>query len=158
MHVFTFFLIAFVSLSPEGEKHYKKVRNDTGSLTAEGWMLDGKKVDFWFYYYSNGKIKAKGHYSNDKKTDYWHYYSANGKLEAEGHYADNKRTLWWSFYDKDGVLKYKFQFQNGVKNGYCLVYKNDEIVKAAKYVNGIKLKEWSDYDQFTKENNLLDLR
>ena len=33
-----------------------------------------------------------------------------------------------------------------------------QIVKASKYKNGKKIKEWTDFSSFKDENNLNDLR
>ncbi len=62
------------------------------------------------------------------------------------------------FYDKKGFLNHKCQLKNNQKNGYCLVYKKNKLVKASKFKEGIKIKEWKDFASFKEENNLNDLR
>ena len=61
-------------------------------------------------------------------------------------------------YNYQKELIQNFFRQNGKKNGYCLKYKNGELIAAEKYLNGKKVKEWHDFISFKKENNLSDLR
>tara|TARA_R110002049_G_scaffold122465_2_gene277297 strand:+ start:7437 stop:7613 length:177 start_codon:yes stop_codon:yes gene_type:complete len=53
---------------------------------------------------------------------------------------------------------HKCQLENNQKNGYCLMYKNEKIVSAAKYKSEKKIKTWTNFKAFRKENNLLDLQ
>ena len=48
--------------------------------------------------------------------------------------------------------------KNNKKNGYCLRYNQQKLVKAEKYQQGKKIKEWTDLASFKKENSLFDLR
>ena len=51
-----------------------------------------------------------------------------------------------------------YQLKNNQKNGYCLLYKKQKLVKAVKFKNGKKIKEWSDFSSFKEENSLNDLK
>ena len=55
-------------------------------------------------------------------------------------------------------INHKCQLKDNHKNGYCLMYKNEKLIAASKYKAGKKLKEWTDFLSFKKENNLSDLR
>ena len=109
-------------------------------------------------YHNNGKMKAEGWMLNNKKTDYWFFYRKDATKEKEGHYINDNKENWWIFYDKLEEVSFKCQFKKNKKNGYCLIYKNNNLVKASKFKDGKLIKEWNDFDSFRKENNLRDLR
>ena len=158
MQLFTILFLSVLCLTPNGEKHYSKVYYADGDIACEGWVQDSKKVDFWIFYHANGQVKNKGHYALGYREKYWHHYTNNGSLESEGHYLKGKKNNWWSYYNSTGEVIHKCQLHNDVKNGYCLHFKGNEIVKASRYSEGKKQQEWTDYTVFTRENNLLNLR
>lgn len=150
--------ITFASDNSLIEKAYTKTFYDNGNIKAEGWIIDSKKDGYWKFYYRNGQLKKEGHLSKDKPTKYWYFYRDNGILESEGHYDKGVKTKWWLYYDNEENVNHKCQLKNGEKNGYCLIYNNNKIVKAAKFKNGKKIKEWTDYNSFKKDNKLSDLK
>jgi len=155
---FIVILITALYLAPAGSKKYSKLYYDDGSMQAEGWMQDAKKVDYWVFYYKNGKVKERGHFVSNLKDKYWYFYNNKGVLQSEGHYLRGQKNNWWSFYNSTGQIIHKCQLKDGIKNGYCLHFEDNEIVKASKYSNGRKQDEWTDYSLFTRDNNLLDLK
>lgn len=156
--ILTFFLsYAFLSIDAESKRY---VRNHylNGILKSEGWEEEHKKEGFWRFYNYSKKLSAKGHFKDDKKNGYWYFYSKEGILIKEGHYFNDKKTNWWLFYDTKGQIDHKCQLNNGIKDGYCLQYKDQELISALKYKDGTKIKEWTDFKTFRKENNLLHLK
>ena len=141
-----------------GQKNYQKNYFDNGSLASEGWIESGKKVRYWKFYHDNGNLKSEGHYNNNLAHKFWKYYRYNGTKQSEGHVINGKKTKWWVFYDELENVNHKCQLKDGVKDGYCLRYKNNKLVKAEKYANGKKINEWTDYRSFRKENKLSDLK
>lgn len=154
------FLIIFLTCSFLGfsQKIYKKKYHDNGNLKQEGWLKDNIKQGYWKFYHTNGQIEQKGHYENGLKHKYWYFYHENSFKHKEGHYNNGTQSKWWAFYNKKGQIIHKCQFKNNEKNGYCLVYQHNKLVKASKFVNGKKIKEWKDFSSFKKENNLSDLK
>ncbi|MFV9550010.1 hypothetical protein [Algibacter sp. PT7-4] len=55
-------------------------------------------------------------------------------------------------------VQHKCQLKDNKKNGYCLLYKNEKLVSASKYKAGKKIKEWTTFTSFKKENKLSDLK
>ncbi|WP_075340412.1 toxin-antitoxin system YwqK family antitoxin [Tenacibaculum agarivorans] len=151
-------LFLFVSIIGIAQKVYQKNYYPDGSIQEEGWIKDNVKHDFWKFYYQNGKIKEKGHYKNGLKHKYWYFYRENSSKIKEGHYVNGIENKWWSYFNKDGQLIHKCQLRDNKKNGYCLVYKQNKLVKASKFVNDKKIKEWTDFSSFKRENNLNDLK
>ena len=76
----------------------------------------------------------------------------------EGHFSDGTKHKWWLFYDDMGHVNHKCQLKNNRKNGYCVMYEMEKLVKASKYKEGKKIKEWTDFSSFKKENKLSDLQ
>ncbi len=150
--------IAFANDHGLNEKTYSKKYYASGKIKAEGWIVDSKKDGYWKFYYRNGQLEKEGHLSKDKPTKYWYFYRDNGILESEGHYESGTKTNWWLYYDSAEKINHKCQLKNGHKNGYCLIYSNDKIVKASKFKDGKKIKEWTDFKSFKKDNKLSDLR
>ena len=106
-------------------------------------------------YHPNGKLKEEGWILNDKKTDYWFYYYENGLKKEEGHYKDNQKTNWWIYYNEKQNITKKCEYKSNKLNGITIVYNKGEIIKAEKYTNGKKIKTWTDLDAFKKDNNYL---
>ncbi|KAA1243867.1 toxin-antitoxin system YwqK family antitoxin [Aquimarina sp. RZ0] len=137
------------------EKEYHREYYDNGLIKTEGWKINDQKTDYWFVYYPNGKVAEKGHFLHGKKEGYWYFYSQNNELLKEGHFKNNKAENWWIIYDiassKTKITK-KYQYQNDKKNGFCLLYKNDRLFKAEKYINDEKTGEWTDISSFKRDN------
>lgn len=139
-------------------KFYHREFYDTGKLKAQGWFIDFNKEMYWTYFYENGKIMESGSYKSNLRDGYWYFYSKDGKLEMEGHFNKNQKVKWWLFYDENEKINHKCQLKDGVKNGYCLKYRNEELTSAEKFKDGKKVKEWFSFASFKKENKLSDLK
>ncbi|MFS4454760.1 toxin-antitoxin system YwqK family antitoxin [Maribacter sp. 2304DJ31-5] len=153
------FSFLFVVTAPTNEdKTYQKTYYDNGKLRSEGWVRFNIKTDYWKFYHKNGHISAQGHYAYDKREKYWYFYDENSVRTQEGHYKNGEKINWWLFYDKQGRINHKCQLNKGVKNGYCLKYKNEKLTSAEKYSDGKKIKEWTNFVDFKRENSLSDLK
>ena len=97
-------------------------------------------------------MKEEGWLVNDKKSDYWFYYFETGDKKEEGHYYNNQKTSWWIYYDKKRKVIKKCEYKNNVLNGLTIIYKNGEIVSAEEYTMGKKIKSWESLSEFKKDN------
>lgn len=104
-------------------------------------------------YYPNKKLKEEGWILNNKKTDYWFYYYENGNKKEEGHYKNNLKINWWLFYDENQIMIKKSEYKNGKPHGLSILFTNGQISKAEKYHNGKKIKTWTTLEDFKKDNN-----
>ncbi|WP_233783183.1 toxin-antitoxin system YwqK family antitoxin [Flavivirga eckloniae] len=155
---FSLYVIFFFILQASAQDVYKKNYDDGGNLISEGWISNNQKVKYWTFYYPNGIVKKEGHFHQDKPIKYWYFYAVNGNKKSEGHFVNGKKNNWWLFYDDMEKINHKCQLKNNQKNGYCLMYKNEKLVSARKYKDGKKIKEWTDFKSFRKENKLSDLQ
>ena len=150
-----FGFLAFIN--PE-DKRYERTYYDDGTLESEGWLRYNTRTDYWTFYHPNGKKSQQGFYSYGKKEKYWFFYDENRIRTKEGRFKENSEIGWWLFYDKQGRINHKCQLTNGIKDGYCLKYKNAKLISAEKYSKGEKIKEWTSFSAFTHENSLSDLK
>ena len=109
-------------------------------------------------YFDIGNVDEEASSKDENQRKYWYFYSQNETLEKEGHFNEGVKNNWWLFYDDKGNINHKCQLKNNQKNGYCLIYDNKKLIKASKFKEVKKIKEWRDFSSFKKENNLLDLR
>ena len=151
-------VLLFASKEVHSQKTYQKVYFENGNIKEEGWLKDDVKFDYWKTYYENAKLKSEGRYKNGKKDKYWYFYNEDGTKKSEGHFKADRKSKWWLFYDDMNQIDHKCQLKNGQKNGYCLHYKNEKLIRAEKYKLGKKIKEWTDFRSFRKENKLSDLQ
>lgn len=140
------------------QEKYQKSYYKNDVLKAEGWIKDNKKTGYWKFYHRNGNLKKEGRFKDGLESKYWYFYSKNSVKEKEGHFSKGKQQKWWLFYDKLGNLNHKCQLKDNRKNGYCFIYVEKKLQKALQFKNGEKMKEWTDFSSFRKENNLNDLR
>ena len=148
-------LTAFTSSE---DKRYERTYYDDGTLKSEGWKRFNAKTDYWTFYHPNGKTSEKGFFAYDKREKYWFFYDQNRIRTKQGRYENGKEIGWWLFYDKKGRIDHKCQLKDGIEDGYCLKYKNAKMISAQKYSKGKKIKEWTDFSSFAKENSLSDLK
>ena len=147
-----------VTFSVSAQKEYQKKYFDNGQLQEEGWTKKGVKIKHWKFYYQNGTLQKQGSFKNGKPAKYWYFYRENGTKESAGHYVKGKKSKWWLFYDENEKVNHKCQLKNNQKNGYCLRYMGEELIRAEKYKNGEKIGEWTDLKSFKKENSVWDLQ
>ena len=154
-------LLSFIFLlgfSKPTKREYQRTYHNNGHIASEGWILSNKRDGYWKIYHENGNLSQQGNYKYNKREGYWYFYSENALPLKEGHYADNLKTNWWLFYDSQGRINHKCQLNQDLKNGYCLRYTNERLVLAEKYNKGKKIKEWTSFSAFQKENSLSDLK
>lgn len=140
------------------DKTYSKTYHANGKLASEGWLRYNVPTDYWKFYHENGRISEQGSYKYGKRDSYWYFFDEYRVRTQEGHYQNGEKVNWWLFYDSKGRINHKCQLRKGVRNGYCLKYMDEKLTSAEKYSNGKKIKEWTSFGDFTKENSLSDLK
>ncbi|RMB58542.1 hypothetical protein EAX61_09575 [Dokdonia sinensis] len=148
----TLFFLFSAPVLDGGSKSYEKLYDDAGNITAEGWKMGEMRVKYWKFYHPNGQVASKGHYEKNRKNEYWYYYNPEGKIIKEGHYDKGTAENWWIFYDLATREKRKVQFKNGLRNGFCLVYKNGSLKQVERYKNDKKNGVWNDVTSFKRDN------
>jgi antitoxin component YwqK of YwqJK toxin-antitoxin module len=126
----TSIIVLFCLFNTFSKKEYFKSYYPDGKLKEEGWILNGNKINYWFYYYENGNKKEEGHYENNQKVNWWVYYDIKQK-----------------------VIR-KSEFEADRLNGLTLIYSDGKLTKAEKYNYDIKVKTWTSYHEFKKDNGI----
>jgi antitoxin component YwqK of YwqJK toxin-antitoxin module len=153
-----FLCLGLLAFSNSEDLRYERNYYKDGTLASEGWMRFNVKTDYWIFYHPNGKKAEQGYFAYGKKENYWFFYDEHRIRTKEGHFKNNEQVGWWLFYDKKGRINHKCQLTSGVKDGYCLKYKDSKLISAEKYSKGKKIKEWTTFNAFTHENSLSELK
>lgn len=151
------FVFSFGNSSEENSTYHKEYYQQ-GKIKAEGWVKNGLKEGYWKFYHRNGKLSEKGRYIKGQREEYWHFYNETGRPKQAGHYRTGQKSEWWLFFDAQGRINHKCQLDHGKRNGYCLQYMDEELTSAEKYQNGKKVKKWTSFSSFKRENKLSDLK
>jgi hypothetical protein len=80
-------------------------------------------------------------------VDYWFYYFENGKKKEEGHFIRTKNANGGFYYSNEEINK--IRIENGQMNCF-LIYRSNQIIRAEKYIMGKKTKEWNLVTEFKK--------
>ena len=131
---------------------YEKNYHGNGQLASEGWRMGSQKIKYWKYYYKNGQLSSQGSYKKAQEDGYWYYYNREGRIVKEGHYKQGVAQDWWIFYDLAKREKRKIQYDAGKKNGYCLVYKKNTLIRAEKYEQDKRTGQWTSVREFKRDN------
>ncbi len=140
----------FLFLNSSIPKSYVHTYYNSGKKMSCGWVKANKKTDYWYFYYENGNKKSHGHFNNNLKQGFWFFFNNDETLLKKGHYEMGKPTGWWIYQKKN--IKEKCLFQKDGITRFCLVYKENQIIKASKYINDTFVQEWNSVGQFKRDN------
>jgi len=115
---------------------YQKFYYQTGVLSSEGTMRDGKPDGYWKSYFENGKLKSEGNRKNFELDSVWKFYNETGNPVLEISYKNGKKNgIKTSYLDKETI---KENFVNDVKEGWTRYYLPDGTLKAEiPFVKGL---------------------
>jgi antitoxin component YwqK of YwqJK toxin-antitoxin module len=137
-----------IGQQPKPTAHYQKLFYNSGQLKASGWVQNQQKIKYCKEYNPYGSLIAEGHYQSNEKCKYWFFYHFNGKLKGEGHYQNGQKNDWWNSYDDEGILIEKCQYKDNELHGYRVLLSAAKPYKVEMYVQGKKVKEWTNYTRF----------
>ena len=172
------FSILFLWLScivfAQKKEGYVQFKYPDGTISAEGYLQNGKPNGYWKNYYPNGKIKNQGNRKNFQLDSIWKFYNTDGKLVKTIEYKNDKKNGYLKEYDTSGVLIFKQKyindlpvdtayyyhpsgklkkivpFQKGKANGIFYEFDNDSlIVGIGEYQNGFLLQ----YEKVNQKDN-----
>lgn len=106
---------------------YKAIYDESGNLSSEGYLEDGKPNGYWITYYKNGLRKSEGNRVNFMLDGLWKFYQENGNLKNAISYREDK------------------------KNGAAYYYENCQLIKEENYENGLLDGRQIEYFQDTGE-------
>ncbi len=164
-----FFFSAYFSICISQDDTTKKVfYYDSGRISSEGMMYQGKPVGYWKAFYESGLLKSEGNRLNNELQGPWKFYNENGDLKKEINYEKGlKQGLTFiyddscnlvrienyeadvldgkvrEYYQADTMVRWVIPFNQGIRDGYAFEYAKDgRIITIIDYNNGfVKKKE-----------------
>ena len=79
--------------------------------------------------HSEGIISKQFPYQNGVLSGEYKEWYRNGTLEEKGMLKDGKKDGKWTGWGSDGELRGEVEFTNGVANGHCLIYQENESTR-----------------------------
>ena len=131
--IFIALLLIFTSNNPGN--WYVKQYYENGNLMEEGWLLNDKKIAYWFYYYEKGTIKLEGNYTNNLKQGAWKSYSEQGNLISTIDYHNDIQNGWAKWYSNN-KLKIIGKYFNNEKDYFWKYFENNNPIKIEQWEKG----------------------
>ena len=114
--IFLCFLILISSFCYSQVKtEYKIFKTNSGLITSEGTLKDGKPNGYWKTYHLNGKLKTEGNRVNYNLDGIWRFYDINGYLTTEINYKDGLKNGEWISYNEKGEKKISYVYKRGIE-------------------------------------------
>lgn len=119
----------------------------SGSVKAQGTIINDKKNGKWLFYHESGTLKSIGNFRNDEKHGKWIYYDVTGHKRDEGFFSNGVKNGQWTYYAVDHKKRGEGTYSNDVKNGQWTYYNTGGHKKEeGVYVQGVKSGQRTYYD------------
>ena len=102
IYIFLFFIYINVNYSQNIES--KKFYFQTGELSSEGNLKNGKPDGKWINYYKSSKIKSIGFWKEALLDSTWLFYDSLGIITLKEVYKNNKKHVIIINYDNTGRI------------------------------------------------------
>jgi len=118
---------------------------DDGTISSEGFLLDGNPNGYWTTYYPSGKIKSEGNRVNFQLDSIWVFYNEEGELSSKITYENGAKTGEILTY-QSGILYERALLENDVRIGEAAIYySTGELQKRIPYQEGVENGEGFEY-------------
>lgn len=139
-YLYILILIFLTSLKIEAQTdsiYYKKFYYDSGKISSEGFIENGKPNKYWKTYYPNGNLKSEGNRENFKLDSTWKFYKPDGELKLVINYKQGLKHGLRITYLPDKTLEENFEEDK--KHGESRIYyENDSLWKVIPFENGLQ--------------------
>lgn len=131
---------------------------ESGALSSEGYLHNGKPDGYWKSYYRTGTLKTEGNRKNFQLDSIWRFYGEDGSLALEISYKNDLKDGPRRSYE-EGSLKKVENFEMDFKEGLTIVYyPNGKILKEVPFVKGREQGEGYGFDENGEINRLLTFK
>ena len=138
------FLICCVHLCGQ-DGDYTTYYYDDGTVSSEGFLLDGRPNGYWTTYYPTGQIKSEGNRVEFQLDSVWVFYNEEGQLSSKITYDKGEKTGETLTY-KNGVLYERVFLENDTRVGEAeLYFPTGELQKRVPYIDGLEHGEGFEY-------------
>jgi uncharacterized protein len=80
-------------------------------------ILQAQNKELTKFYYPDGTVSSEGYLLDGKPAGYWKNFNENGTLRSEGKMLAGKTDSTWIFYSRSGIINSRVQYSEGLKNG-----------------------------------------
>jgi len=136
---YLFLLVVFVGLllvddvdaqdRPVDPNGYNRFYFDSGVLSSEGNLRDGKPEGYWQNYFETGILKSEGNRTGHALDSVWKFYNEEGILLEEIRYEEGKRRGITKRFDKEGFLTSSIPYAEDKRQGIGYTYFSNGAVK-----------------------------
>lgn len=128
---------------PLQQNGFVQLKDESGHITSEGTLVNGKPDGYWKTFYENGHVKSEGNRKNFLLDSTWKFYSDKGIITTEINYAKGKKNgIRKSFNDK-GVVILAENYEADIKNGLSKEYYETGKIKASTNFEDGKENGWA---------------
>ena len=119
------------------DNEYKKFYYENGSLSSEGYIINGFPDGIWKTYFKSSQLKTLGKRKQNKLEGEWFFYRENGNLERSITYINDIKSGLEKVYNSEGFLSVGYLYEHGKKNGAALFYYSDgSVSKELLFLDG----------------------
>lgn len=134
--------------NPVDPNGYNQFYFDSGVLSSEGNLVDGKPEGYWKNYFESGVLKSEGNRKGHALDSIWKFYSEDGILREEISYANGKRNGITKKYGKDGFLISSIPYEEDRKQGIGYTYcSNGAVHTETPYEQGAENGEAYEFNE-----------
>ena len=146
--IYIIFFLIYINVNYSQNVESKKFYFQTGELSSEGNLKNGKPDGKWTNYYKNSKKKSIGFWKEALLDSTWLFYDSSGIITLKEEYKNNKKHGIIINYDSTGRIVKKTFYKNGNKEGKEVKYfkGSNKILKENNYENNIKDGTCYNYD------------
>lgn len=129
---------------------YVRLYHADGSLSSEGYTVDGAPEGWWRSYDPQGHMLSEGNRRHHRLEGVWVFYQADGRRKSEITYRQDARHGRSVYYTGKGVQEeyYDKDVLDGLRSYYDTLYR---LVKTEPFVQGEKHGLAKDYDPASGE-------
>ena len=124
---------------------YVRLYHADGSLSSEGYTVDGAPEGWWRSYDPQGHMLSEGNRRQHRLDGVWVFYQADGRRKSEITYRQDAKHGRSVYYTEKGVQEeyYDKDVLDGLRSYYDTLYR---IVRTEPFVQGEKHGLAKDYD------------
>ncbi len=123
--------------SAQGEDGFKRYLFPNGTVSSEGYLIDGKPEGYWRTYYDTGVLRSEGNRLHFLLDSVWKFYSPDAVLLSEINYKAEKKQGLSRRFDTTGVVLSEELYREDQREGSArYYYPTGKIQKEIPFVAG----------------------
>ena len=108
-------------------------------LFLSAQFVDSGRADYKAYYYESGELSSEGYLKDGKPNGYWITYYQNQLRKSEGNRKAFLLDGPWKFYDEEGNLSQIITYKEGKKDSVNIIFENCYIAEVSYFKEGVQV-------------------